>query len=289
LSAFRDEGRDHRVSGSWLPIPGRGGRSTHPGPTCCPGHDEGHGPARRRRRLRDPDRRGGAGALVPGPRVQGIHGVVCRRVGLCAPSLRERAEVDRVVADLVEVLADGCHFHRSGEAGAVSLKWSQFGADALSHARGKSWFPSWIPPYVRSPMPLPSGPPTPLRCITRPWTRMRPGQVNAGRYTCRQAGCAPCHTAMQGHASSSPPKRQPPRWLTAGRRPQGTDRTAVGGVGARERPTESSNPTAVPTGRIRRKVDAVTTDRPRRARRAPSSHWPSTPPRPSRAATRHHP
>jgi uncharacterized integral membrane protein len=148
----------------------------------------------------------------------------------------------------------------SGEAGAVSSKWSQLGADALSHARGVSWFPSWVPPYVRSPMPLPGGPPTPLRCITRPWTRMRPGQVNARRYTCRPAGCAPCHTAMQGHASSSPPKRRPPRWLTAGRRPQGTDRTAVGGVGARERPTESSNPTAVPTGRIRRKVDAVTTD-----------------------------
>jgi hypothetical protein len=53
--------------------------------------------------------------------------------------------------------------------------------------------------------------------------------------------------------------------MTAGNRP---DRG--GGVGACERPTESSNPTVVRTGRVRQKVDAVTTDRPHRARVHPS-------------------
>src|SRR5665811_672357 len=42
------------------------------------------------------------------------------------------------------------------------------------------------------------------------------------------------------------------------------------GGGACERPTESSNPTVVRTGRVRQKVDAVTTDRPHRARVHPS-------------------
>jgi hypothetical protein len=62
--------------------------------------------ARRRRPLCDLDRRRWAGALVPCLRVHRIHEAVCRRVGLRAPPLREGAEVDRVVADLVEELAD---------------------------------------------------------------------------------------------------------------------------------------------------------------------------------------
>ena len=102
----------------------------------------------------------------------------------------------------------------TGGGAAVPLKWPQFGADALSHARGVRWFLSWAPPYVRTPIRLPCGPPTHQRCTTRPWTRMRPGQVNARRYICRPGGCAPCDTATQGRASSSQPRRRLPRWLT---------------------------------------------------------------------------
>src|ERR1019366_7059663 len=102
--------------------------------------------ARRRRKLRALDRRRGAGALVPCLRVHGVHDAVRRCVGLRAPPLREEAEVDRVVTDLVEVLADdllrlevvardgeGAAVRGAGGAGESSQVLEEDVVEALDH------------------------------------------------------------------------------------------------------------------------------------------------------------
>jgi len=111
---------------------------------------------------------------------------------------------------------------RAGGPRALSSKQPQLGADALSHARGVRRSLSWAPSRIRASILLFAASPTRLRCTTRPWTKMRPGKVNAPRCICPPDARAPCHTAMRGHASSSQPRGARLLGSPQGRRPSVT-------------------------------------------------------------------
>jgi hypothetical protein len=120
------------------------------------------------------------------------------------------------------------------EPEAVWSGQSQLGTDTLSYARGVRWSPPWATRYTRAPMRLLPALPIRLRCTTHLSTKMRRGQVGAGRYICRPEVCAPCDTATKGPASSSQPKGRTPRWLTTGPTRAGNRRAR--GLGRASRP-----------------------------------------------------
>lgn len=96
------------------------------------------------------------------------------------------------------------HSPARGEAGRRKVvRWSQFEADALSHARGVRSSRPWGPTQVHTTTPQPRAP---ARRTTRRWTMMRPLRAAARRYTYRPDGCAPCSAGIKGRASSARPK-----------------------------------------------------------------------------------